>query len=56
MKTVRVVYLAHNMPTGPPLHSYQILSKSVQGYQSLGAHKDASTHGWTDAMLIAISP
>ena len=28
-KTVRVFSLAHDMPTGPPLHSYQILSKYV---------------------------
>ena len=28
-KTVRVVSLAHDMPIGPPLHSYQILSKYV---------------------------
>ena len=40
MKTVRVVSLAHDMPTGPPLYSYQILSKYVQGFQSYGAHKD----------------
>ena len=31
MKTVRVVSLACDAPTGPPLHSYQILSKYVQG-------------------------
>ena len=47
-KTVRVVSLACNVPTGPPLHSYQILSKYVQRYQSYGANKDASTDGWTD--------
>ena len=29
MKTVRVVFLAHDMPTGPLLHSYQIISKYV---------------------------
>ena len=28
-KTVRVVSLARDMPTGPPLHSYQILSNYV---------------------------
>ena len=28
-KTVRVVSLARDMPTGPPLHSYQIISKYV---------------------------
>ena len=48
MKTVRVVSLAHDTPTDPPLHSYQILSKYVLGYQSYGAHKDASTDGRTD--------
>ena len=36
------------MPTGLPLNSYQILSKYVKGYQSYGAHKDASTDGQTD--------
>ena len=43
MKTVRVVSLACDTPTGPPVLSYQILSKYVQGYQSYVAHKDAST-------------
>ena len=42
-KTVRVVSLARDMPTGLPLHSYQILPKYVSGYQSYGAHKDEST-------------
>ena len=42
-RTVGVVSLARDMPTGPPLHSYQILPKYVQGYQSYGAHKDEST-------------
>ena len=37
---MRVVSLARDMPTGPPLHSYQTLSKYVYGYQSYGAHKD----------------
>ena len=40
-KTVRVVSLACATPTGPPQHSYQIISKYVQGYRSYGAHKDA---------------
>ena len=40
MKAVRVVSLARAMPTGPPLHSYQI-SKYVKGYQSYGVRKDA---------------
>ena len=56
MKTVRVVSFACDTPTGPPLHSYQILSKYVKRYQSYGMHMDASTDGPTDAMLIAISP
>ena len=56
MKTVRVVSLLCDAPTGPPVNSYQILSKYVQGYRSYGAHKDASTDGWTDAMLIAMFP
>ena len=33
------------MPSGPPLHSYQILSKYVLVYQSYEGHKDASTDG-----------
>ena len=55
-ETVRVVSLPRDKPTVPPLHSYQILSKYVKGYQSYEAHKDASTNGRTDAMLIGISP
>ena len=43
MKTVRVVSHACNMPTGPLLHSYQILSKYDCGYQGYGAHKDEAT-------------
>ena len=42
-KTVRAVSFARDTPTGPPLHSYQILPKYVQAYQSYGAHKDEST-------------
>ena len=41
-KKVGVVSPAHYMPTGPPLHSYQILPKYVWGYQSYGMHKDES--------------
>ena len=39
-KTVRVISLALDTPPGPPLQSYQILSKYVEGYQSHGAHND----------------
>ena len=39
-KIMRVVSLACEVPTGPPLHSYQTLPKYVLGYQSYGAHKD----------------
>ena len=53
---MRVVSLACDMPAGPPLHSYQTLSKYVQGYLSYGGHKDVSKDGRMDAMLIAISP
>ena len=38
-KTVRVVTLACNIPTGPLRHFYDILSKYVLGYQSYGLHK-----------------
>ena len=43
MKTVRVVSLACDTHTGPPLHSYQTLTKYVKGYQSYGVHKNEST-------------
>ena len=39
MKKVRVVSLACDMPTGPPLHFYKTSSKYVLGYQSYGLHK-----------------
>ena len=42
-KTVRVVSLACDAPTGPPLHSSQILSNYVYGYQSYRLHKDEVT-------------
>ena len=38
---MKVVSLTYDMPTGPPLHPYQI-SKYLYGHQSYGAHKDAS--------------
>ena len=38
MKNVRVVFLACDKPTGPPLHFYKTLSKYVLGYQSYGLH------------------
>ena len=34
MKKLRVVSLVCDMPSGPLLHSYQILSQYVYGYQS----------------------
>ena len=39
LKTVRVVNLARNIPTGPLLHFYITLSKYVLGNQSYGLHK-----------------
>ena len=39
IKKVRVVSLACDMPTGPPLHFYKTLSKYVLGYQSYRVHK-----------------
>ena len=42
-KTVRVVTLASNIPTGPLLHFYQTLSKYVLGYQSYGLHKTSAS-------------
>ena len=62
-KTVRVVTLARNIPTGPLLHFYQTLSKYVFGYQSYGLHK-ISTSGeittqrikWELSLLHATHP
>ena len=39
MKRVRVVYLARDTPTGPPLHSYQVLLNYLKQYGSYGLHK-----------------
>ena len=39
MNKVRVVFLARDMPTGPPLHPYQILSNYLKKYESYGQHK-----------------
>ena len=36
---VRVVSLASDMPTGPPLHPYQILVNYLKQYGSYGLHK-----------------
>ena len=36
---VSVVSLACDTPTGPPLHSYQILSNYLKKYGSYGMHK-----------------
>ena len=38
-------------PHPPKLYSYQKLSKYVQGYQSYGAHKDASTISATGEII-----
>ena len=38
-KKVSVVFLACDMPTGPPLHPYQILSNYLKQYGSYGLHK-----------------
>ena len=39
MKKVRVVSFANDMPTGPPLNPYQILSNYLKQYKSYGLHK-----------------
>ena len=36
---VRVVSLASDTPTGPPVHPYQILSYYLKQYGSNGLHK-----------------
>ena len=51
-KTVRVVSLAGDAPSGPPLHSYQILSKYSKGIEVMERTRMQLR---TDAMLIAIS-
>ena len=37
--TVRVVSIARDTPTGPPLHPYHILSNYLKQYGSYGLHK-----------------
>ena len=39
IKKLRVVSLARDMPTGPPLHPYKILSNYLKQYGSYGQHK-----------------
>ena len=41
-KKLRVVSLARNTPTSPPLHSYQYYQNMSKGILSYGAHKDVS--------------
>ena len=38
-KKVRVVFLAYNIPTGLPLHPYQVLSNYLKQHGSYGLHK-----------------
>ena len=44
MNDVRVVSLAQDTPTGPPLYPYQILSNYLKQYGNYGPHK-ISTSG-----------
>ena len=44
---MKVVSLARDTPSGPPLRPYQILSKYLWGYQNYGAHNGASEDGQT---------
>ena len=44
-KKVRDVFLAHTMPTGPPLHLYQILSNYLKQYKSYGLHRISGSGG-----------
>ena len=46
-KKMRVVALACDMPTGPPLHFYQILSYYLKQYGSYGLHKILASRGIT---------
>ena len=58
-KKVRIVLLACDTSTGPPLHSYQMSSKytKVKGYKVMKRTRMwRRTDGQTDAMLITISP
>ena len=38
MNKVRVVSLAHDVPTGPSIHPYHILSNYLKQYGSYGLH------------------
>ena len=40
IKKVRVVSFTRDMPTGPPLHPYQILSNYLKQFGSYGLHKN----------------
>ena len=42
-KKVRVVSLARDTPTGPPLHFYQILSYYLKQYGSYGLYKNMAS-------------
>ena len=39
MNDVKVVSLGSDIPTGPPIHPYQILSNNLKQYGSYGLHK-----------------
>ena len=51
---MRVVSLAHDAPTGPHLHSYEILPKNTSKGIDVMERKRMRLR--TDAVLIAISP
>ena len=42
-KKARVVSLTRDMPTGPPLKLYQILSYYLKQYGSYGLHKNSAS-------------
>ena len=53
-KTVRVITLARNIPTGPLLHFYQTLSKYVLGYKSYGLHKISASGEITTQLIVRV--
>ena len=54
-KTVKVVTLTSNIPTGSLLHFYQTLSKYVLGYQSYGLHKTSASEEITRQQIKVVS-
>ena len=52
-KKVRVVSLACNTPTGPPLHLYQILTNYLKHYGSYGLHEISASGEITTSLRVS---